>query len=322
MDLKKAKRYCTYEVSFTDYEEIEDFEANLEKNLDELHNILDRLSVENPKEDEVQKLDIWTGYIYFYPKANDEEGKSRLRPKVYVPFAQQVLWAAFILRVGEYFDTNENMKIVASSHDPKYRNLHEWMVPWSVNNRLKRMKLQGGQEHERGFLHFNSPRLYESHQFSLRMHQRMYAKSIEELFKKSDRVYKTEIDIKEFYPSVTRDKVKEAFKERYKEINSIAFDKEHALNYLYLFNNLLDNMKVEAYLQGEGKFFNAAVDRLIISLREGRGESKEERESDRTNELSKSDRLQKENLEKGENRDSEIKDKINDSLSYCIWIFI
>lgn len=322
---KKAKHFCTYEVSFTDYEEIEVFEADLEKNLDELHDILEELSNEGveknqnskkkDREGKVQKLDIWTSYIYFYPKANDEEGKSRLRPKVYVPFAQQVLWAAFILRVGEYFDTNENMKIVASSHDPKLRNLHDWMVPWSVNNRLKRMKQQGGEEHERGFLHFNSPRLYESHQFSLRKHQQLYIQSIEELFAKSDKVYEAEIDIKEFYPSVTRAKVKEAFQVRYEEIKDVPSDEENSFHYDRLFNNLLDRMKVKACLQGGGKIFNEAVDRLMINLREGRGESKEEHESDRTNEPSKSGRPGNDTDEiKSEIDEREIEEKINDSL--------
>ena len=322
---KKAKHFCTYEVSFTDYEEIEVFEADLEKNLDELHDILEELSNEGveknqnskkkDREGKVQKLDIWASYIYFYPKANDEEGKSRLRPKVYVPFAQQVLWAAFILRVGEYFDTNENMKIVASSHDPKLRNLHDWMVPWSVNNRLKRMKQQGGEEHERGFLHFNSPRLYESHQFSLRKHQQLYIQSIEELFAKSDKVYEAEIDIKEFYPSVTRAKVKEAFQVRYEEIKDVPSDEENSFHYDRLFNNLLDRMKVKACLQGGGKIFNEAVDRLMINLREGRGESKEEHESDRTNEPSKSGRPGNDTDEiKSEIDEREIEEKINDSL--------
>ena len=271
---KKAKHYCTYETSFTDYEEIELFELNLEENLQSLAEMLETLSKYQSLQECIQdKKYSGKGYIYFYPKSNDDKGQARLRPKVHLPFYYQVLWAAFILRIGEYFDTNENMKIVASSHDPEFRALHSWMVPWSVNNRLKRMKQPGGEKYERGFVHFNSPRLYESHQFSLRQYHHMYTQALEQLFEQNDIVYEITIDIKEFYPSVTKDIMIEAFRARYHQIQetlSKLNEEDGKIDYLQIFEKLLEGISATIDKQCAGDTFKNALQRLDKDLQEGR----------------------------------------------------
>lgn len=212
---KKAKHFVTRETSFVNNSEIIEFESNLDYNIKLLADLLS-------DEDELKKeIDQMKGYLYFSPKTFGPNKQPRIRPKVTFPFKYQIMWAAVILRIGEWFDTNSKLKNVFSMRDESIRKELEWMVPWSFNGRIKRLTAKENSVIESNYIQYNSSRLYESHQMALRKFNTYKAKVTEELFKKNEKVYKAELDIQEFFPTLKKKYINEMLNKRLDELKKI-----------------------------------------------------------------------------------------------------
>lgn len=239
---KKAKQFVTRETSFTDHIEIIKFEEELELNIKRLGRLLDEY--ENNHERLKEKIQEMKGNLYFIPKSFGSNKEARIRPKVSFPFEYQVLWAAVILRIGEWFDTNSQLKNVYSMREERIRRNLDWMVPWSFNGRIKRLVTEKqGDSLGISYIHYNSERLYESHQMALRKFHQYESDVTEKLFQQHSKVYKAELDIQEFFPTLKKKYIKEMFEQRFKELKEINcfnesyFDPEQMNN---IINILLD----------------------------------------------------------------------------------
>lgn len=213
---KKAKHFVTKETSFVDKIEIIKFEENLDENINKLANLL-------MSEDLLKKrIKEMKGSLYFIPKSFGPNKEPRLRPKVSFPLEYQVLWAAVILRIGEWFDTNEQLKNIYSMRDDDLRKKLDWMVNWSFNGRIKRLASKTSENSlKASYIQYDSSRLYESHQLALRKYHTYESKVTNKLFESNEKVYKAELDIHEFFPTLKKEKIKEMFRERFKSIAEI-----------------------------------------------------------------------------------------------------
>lgn len=213
---KKAKHFVTRETSFIEPIEIIEFEKNLDQNIRDLNLLLEN---EEKLKKEIEKMN---GYLFFSPKSFGPNKKPRIRPKVNFPFKYQILWAAVILRIGEWFDTNSKMKNIYSMRNQKIRTEFDWMVPWSFNGRIKRIISEKSNDlFKSSYIHYNDRRLYESHQMALQKFHAYEVKAINKLLTHHKTVYKATLDIQEFFPTLSLDKIKECLKKRLKILEQI-----------------------------------------------------------------------------------------------------
>lgn len=217
---KKAKHFVTRETSFVEHTEILCFEQKLDENIKRLSHLLS-----NPKnlEIEIKKM---KGQLYFFPKSFSPKGEPRVRPKVAFPFEYQVLWAAVILIIGEWFDTNERVKNTYSICDQNIRKQFDWMVPWSFNGRLKRLKGEAIDSSMNdvlisGYIQYNDSRIYESHQMALKKFETYRIQNAEKMLTCQNEIYKGELDIQEFFPTLKVTRIKEALCSRLGELSAI-----------------------------------------------------------------------------------------------------
>lgn len=239
---KKAKHFVTKETSFVDKKEIIKFEENLDENINKLANLL---MFEDLLKKRINKM---KGYLYFVPKSFGPNKEPRIRPKVAFPFEYQVLWAAVILRIGEWFDTNDQLKNIYSMRDDNLRKKLDWMVNWSFNGRIKRAASKISENPlKSSYIQYNDSMFYESHQLALRKYHTYESKVIEKLFKTNEKVYKAELDIHEFFPTLKKGKIKEMFSKRFKSLTEIKDFNERFFNPLQMerITKILLNLKID-----------------------------------------------------------------------------
>lgn len=220
---KKAKHFVTKETSFVNNIDIIKFEEKLDNNIQFLAQLL--INKENLKE----KIQEMRGYLYFIPKSFGPNKEPRVRPKVAFPFEYQILWAAVVLRIGEWFDTNPQLKNVYSMRDENTRKKLDWMVPWSFNGRIKRLttKISEG-DMKSSYIQYNDNRLYESHQMALNKFHTYENEIIEKLSKHNTKVYRAGLDIHEFFPTLEKEQIREMFEQRLGELKEIkCFKKDY-----------------------------------------------------------------------------------------------
>src|SRR5699024_7031653 len=201
------------------------FEENLDENINTLASLLtdgDSLG------ERIKKMEA---YLYFFPKSFGSVNEPRIPPKVVFPFEYQVLWAAVILRIGEWFDTNNELKNIYSMREEGIREKFEWMKTWSFNGRLKRLSIKNSEEKpSSSYIQYNDKRLYESHQSALRKYHTYENQVIHELFKKNEKVYKAELDIHEFFPTLEKEKIQEVLEIRFDSLGEISGFEERFFN--------------------------------------------------------------------------------------------
>src|SRR5699024_1811250 len=109
-----------------------------------------------------------------------------------------------------------------SMRDEMVRKQFDWMVPWSFNGRIKRLQSKTKFDtYNETYIQYNNQRLYNSHQFALRNFAAYEKQVTEKLYKSSDELYKDELDIKEFLPTLKKDKIEEMFNDRLQELTEI-----------------------------------------------------------------------------------------------------
>src|SRR5699024_7287696 len=151
-------------------------------------------------------------------------------------------------------DTENNLKNVFSMRDENIRAESDWMVPWSFNGRLKRLTTKKRDKIESSYIQYNNSRLYESHQMALRKFNtyeleiteklfeknqnnniRLYKRNqmvlkkfntyeleiTEKLFEKNEKIYKAELDIQEFFPTLKKEYIKDMFSNRLDKLKKI-----------------------------------------------------------------------------------------------------
>src|SRR5699024_777134 len=201
------------------------FEENLDENIKQLESLL---TDEDSLRKEIKKM---KAHLYFVPKSMGSINEPRIRPKVTFPFKYQVLWAAVILYIGEWFDTNHQLKNVYSMREEGIREELEWMKPWSFNGRLKRLHSKDNEENSiPSYIQYNDRKIYESHQSALRNYHTYERQVINDLFKRNEKVYKAELDIHEFFPTLQKDKIKEALDIRFDNLQGLPGFKQHFFN--------------------------------------------------------------------------------------------
>ncbi|MBB4826595.1 hypothetical protein HNO89_003855 [Sporosarcina luteola] len=215
---KKAKHFVTMETSFVEHTEIIFFEQSLDKNIERLSKLL-----QNP--DELSnEIEAMKGHLYFFPKSFGSKGEPRVRPKVVFPFEYQILWTAIILVIGEWFDTNERVKNTFSICNQNIRKQFDWMVPWSFNGRIKRLKSAETTENalfESSYIHYNNNSLYEGHQMALKKFDTYRIQITKKMLANQTEIYRGDLDIQEFFPTLKIEKVKEALNNRFDELDKI-----------------------------------------------------------------------------------------------------
>lgn len=205
---KKAKHYVTREASFCDFYELELFESQLEKEIynlkSEFENYKNIKEYVEVKSKQCERYQLKEAVIYWFPKSWDEDQKPRMRPKGIFSFKDQVAWATVILALSEWFDTSIKTREMISLERGQQREALEWMVPWSFNNRIKRIHSYNEitNEYERGLVHYNGSSIYESYQWGLRQKNSQIKEAAKKLLEKHDEIYMGETDIQEFYPSL------------------------------------------------------------------------------------------------------------------------
>ena len=213
---KKAKHFVTKETSFVESIKIIEFEKNLDTNIEELKKCL---KDQNKLKEKIQEM---KGYLYFVPKSFGPNKEPRIRPKVAFPFEYQILWAAVILRIGEWFDTNSRMKNSFSMRNQSIRKELEWMVPWSFNGRIKRIAEKNSSDiYETSYIHYNDKRLYESHQMALKKFNSYETKVTKQILKYHSEAYKATLDIQEFFPTLAVNSIKSTLNKRLNQLNNI-----------------------------------------------------------------------------------------------------
>lgn len=226
---KKAKHYVTRETTFCDYLDIYEFELDLHNNLKKL-------------KEHLMTHTIQKALIYWYPKSMDEENSPRLRPKALFKFADQVVWATIILVIGEWFDTNRNLKKLLPLEEIDKRNALDWMIPHSYNNRLRRVHRYNKitNTYERELLHYNGSSLYESFQWSLRQLNTNIQTKISTLLKSNEEVFIGEVDIQEFYPTLNIKYVQNVIKLRFEQLrNAQIIDEDKCIKWSELLERLM-----------------------------------------------------------------------------------
>lgn len=267
---KKAKHYVLKETSFCDYLDLENFERDLDQNIKSIQEDFKKYN----EEDSINKLDrykLQPAILYWYPKSWDEDRNPRLRPKALFKFRDQVAWATVVLALSEWFDTNPSMKDIISLEDKGKRRSLEWMVPWSFNNRLKRIHQYDYEkkEFQRGYIHYNGSSLYESYQWGLRQLNSQMKQAFLRIIEKHGTAYQGKADIQEFYPTLNKEHIIEMFKKRLTTLveNGVLKSKE---GWIQLLSDLL-NYKFECpdieilkgYKQAEKSYFLQYAEKIM-----------------------------------------------------------
>jgi Reverse transcriptase (RNA-dependent DNA polymerase) len=267
---KKAKHYVLKETSFCDYLDLENFERDLDQNIKSIQEDFKKYN----EEDSINELDrykLQPAILYWYPKSWDEDRNPRLRPKALFKFRDQVAWATVVLALSEWFDTNPSMKDIISLEDKGKRRSLEWMVPWSFNNRLKRIHQYDYEkkEFQRGYIHYNGSSLYESYQWGLRQLNSQMKQAFLRIIEKHGAAYQGKADIQEFYPTLNKEHIIEMFKKRLTTLveNGVLKSKE---GWIQLLSDLL-NYKFECpdieilkeYKQAEKSYFLQYAEKIM-----------------------------------------------------------
>lgn len=232
---KKALSYIKSDYGVYNPVEVEKFNRELHEELIEM------------KEQFKQGTYKLSGTLtYLIPKSmkvdeKNQEIRRRVRPMVQFSFRDQVAWAAAMLVLSEWFDSNEEIARRIPLHQQHHRKAYEWMVPWSFNNRIKRMfqedELDG--QMKRLFIHYNHSEMYESFQWGLRHLRETRKKQFQEIREKHGDAFYGEMDIREFYPSLKIEYVLKAIDERFKELQDAEIVSENCRD---AWNNLLRQM--------------------------------------------------------------------------------
>jgi hypothetical protein len=209
MAWKKALHFAKSSYGIFDPVEITDFEMNLDKRLQELKKEFETV-------DDLKPFKMDKTYAYLLPKS-PKDGQKRYRPMVQFSIRDQVAWAVVVLALGEWFDTNEQIGKLIPVNETKLRQSYYWMVPWSYNNRLKRMfqKSEFDGSYDRLYIHYNHKSLYESYQWSLRNLREERIKQFKTILQNYEEAYYGEADIKEFYPTLQRKYILQALNKRF-----------------------------------------------------------------------------------------------------------
>lgn len=232
---KKALSYIKSDYGIYDPVEVEQFNR-------ELHENLYRMQEQFGK----GKYNLSGTLTYLIPKSvkgdkNNQELIRRVRPMVQFSFRDQVAWATAMLVLSEWFDSNEEIASRIPLHQQHLRKAYRWMVPWSFNNRIKRIfqedELDGKMK--RLFIHYNHKDMYESFQWGLRNLREVRKKQFQEIREKHGEAYYGEMDIQEFYPSLNLKHVLKAIDERFKELQNTGIVSEECR---VLWNDLLSDM--------------------------------------------------------------------------------
>lgn len=208
---KKAVRHLQTDSGIYDPVEVELFNRNLFKNLKELQMLF---SIGEYKTDST--------LTYLLPKSMDAS-KKRARPMVQFSFRDQIAWATVMLVLGEWFDTSEEMEKHIPLHQTKLRQKYRWMVPWSFNNRIKRIHQLNDSDRnsKRLMLNYNDKEMYESFQWGLRNLKESRKTYFEEIRSIHGDVYFGELDIQEFFPSLKMSFVLNAIQCRFEQLESL-----------------------------------------------------------------------------------------------------
>jgi hypothetical protein len=193
---KKALHYLKNENAIFDPIEVEIFEQNLHKNL----LMLKKMFIVGYKTDHA--------LAYLLPKSKNQNGEYRARPMVQFSFRDQIAWATVMLVLGEWFDSSEEIANRIPIHKVEVRQNYLWMVPWSFNNRIKRIHQKEEEEDtnelKRLFIHYNHSEMYESFQWGLRNLRETRKNHFENIRNQFGNAYYGEMDIKEFYPTLRK----------------------------------------------------------------------------------------------------------------------
>ncbi|MEM5014622.1 hypothetical protein WKH57_28340 [Niallia taxi] len=231
---KKAKYFVEKNSGFYDPIDIKAFEMNLDQNLEKLRKEFINL---------FNNCEPIIGKPYFIPKSSNGEEK-RYRIMTHFNIKDQVTWTVVLLALADWFDTNDDLMKLIPIKDMSIRNNYPWMVSWSYNNRIKRVSLKDNliNENRRLYTHFNNKNLYESFQWSLRNLREERKKQFEQVRESNNRVFYGEADIKDFYPTLRIDYIKEAIFKRLNkiaEINQLKWHGKSSEKWMILLNNLL-----------------------------------------------------------------------------------
>jgi hypothetical protein len=202
---KKALSFVQKDHGIFDPMELKEFEINLD---DELSKIKDDFANKS--------YSVSPTLTYLLPKAPKDENK-RFRPMVQFSIRDQVAWATVILVLGEWFDSAEEISELMPITETNLKDIYNWMVPWSLNNRIKRIfhKDDLSDQYKRLYIHYNHPSLYESFQWGLHNLREVRKSQFTQVFSKNkDEAFYGEADIQEFYPSLEMGDVLRALKNR------------------------------------------------------------------------------------------------------------
>lgn len=203
---KKVQSFYHAEHGFYDPVELMEFELNLDQKLQEIRmNFKDLTYVPSRT------------YTYLLPKS-PKDGIPRFRPIVQFSVTDQVAWTVVTLVLSEWFDTNEMIGELIPVENLEQRGQYNWMLPWSFNNRIKRVfqKNEFDENYDRLYVDYNNKSLYESFQWGLRNLRETRKAQIESILIKHDEYFIGEADIKEFYPNLKKKFIKEAIYSRFK----------------------------------------------------------------------------------------------------------
>lgn len=226
---KKTVRYLQTDQAFYDSVEVEMFNRNLYKNLRELQCSFRKGEYETDPT-----------LTYLLPKSMNDF-KRRARPMVQFSFRDQVAWATVMLVLGEWFDSSEEIAKRIPLHQENLRQNYRWMVPWSFNNRIKRMHQVDDRDGslKRLLVHYNHKDIYESFQWGLRNLREARKTHFENIRTKHGDVYYGELDIKEFYPTLKMSFVVKSIRSRFEQLQVCAPNmKIYSEQWMHLLNKL------------------------------------------------------------------------------------
>lgn len=156
----------------------------------------------------------------------------RVRPMVQFSFRDQVAWATVMLVLAEWFDTNDEVYKLIPIQQHEQREAYRWMVPWSFNNRIKRIHQlnEYNGEVERLFVHYNHRQMYESFQWSLRSWREAQKQQFQLIREKYGKAYYGEMDIQEFYPSLKVNIILKALEARFEQLKNAGIVDDDSIN--------------------------------------------------------------------------------------------
>jgi hypothetical protein len=240
---RKARRYQKAAFGFYDPVELEEFELNLEDELNSIHN-------------EFATFSYKTKPLRFYctpkaPKAQDflkkETEKDKIlvdvRPVAKVALRDQVAWATVVLALGEWFDTNPIIYKEAEFRNEAQKKVYRWMLKWSCNNRLRRRYYLQDNGYERRLLNLTNSDLYESYQWSLRKLRHLREEQFDNVRNSNSGIaYYGEADISCFYPSLNLTVVKKTLIDRLNTLNEAGLIADNADNNINKWNGILEGL--------------------------------------------------------------------------------